>query len=316
MNEKGTGQLVGAGLAWPFWGYLLLITLGELLTSAVNSIVGLLFHVTLLLATLAYGALASSQAERRLALSLALAPLIRLLSLTLPLVDFPQQAWYPLVSVPLLIATFIIVRQTGVKRKEIGLTWGNVPLQLMLMGAGLGLGALEYAILHPRAIAPSLNWQDIILPALSLLLFTGFNEEIVFRGVLQAGATRVMPRWGLGYVALLFGVLHIGYLSVLDVVFVTAVGLLFGYIVRWGGSILGVTLAHGLTNIMLFIVLPNLDIHAPELLTDIMPWVIGVGSLVSLLAMFLLWRGSQQRDLESVDEGPTYKVGVTAAKPA
>ena len=125
----------------------------------------------------------------------------------------------------------------------------------------------------------------------------------------------MMPRWGLGYVALLFGVLHIGYLSVLDVVFVMAVGLMFGYIVRWGGSILGVTLAHGLTNIMLFIVLPNLALQEPGLLTGVTPWVIGVGSAMSLVAMFLLWRHSKRPEFANNGEKATYGVRVAAAKP-
>jgi membrane protease YdiL (CAAX protease family) len=57
-------------------------------------------------------------------------------------------------------------------------------------------------------------------------------------------------------VALFFGVLHVGYQSLVDVIFVTGVGLLFGWIVLRTRSIIGVTLAHGLTNIMLFLIMP------------------------------------------------------------
>ena len=45
-----------------------------------------------------------AEGERKLALALTLAPLIRILSLALPLARFPQAAWYPLVALPLLLA--------------------------------------------------------------------------------------------------------------------------------------------------------------------------------------------------------------------
>ncbi len=58
--------------------------------------------------------------------------------------------------------------------------------------------------------------------------------------------------------SLLFAVLHIGFLSLIDVVFVFAVALFFGWVVKKTGSLLGVTLAHGITNILLYLVVPFL----------------------------------------------------------
>ena len=43
------------------------------------------------------------------ALALTLAPLIRVLSLSLPLFRFPQAAWYPIVAIPLLLAAWVII---------------------------------------------------------------------------------------------------------------------------------------------------------------------------------------------------------------
>ena len=67
---------------------------------------------------------------------------------------------------------------------------------------------------------------------------------------------QALGRFGLLYVALLFAVLHIGYRSVLDVVFVFGVALLFGWVAEATWSLLGVTLAHGVTNIVLFLIMP------------------------------------------------------------
>ena len=82
---------------------------------------------------------------------------------------------------------------------------------------------------------------------------------MIFRGILQTTGTKAFGAWrGIVYVSLLFGALHIGHLSVVDVVFVTAVALYFAVIVHRTRSLLGVSIAHGITNFMLFVVLPLL----------------------------------------------------------
>ena len=61
---------------------------------------------------------------------------------------------------------------------------------------------------------------------------------------------------GIIYISLLFAVLHMGFLSWLDVVFVFAVALFFSWVVKKTGSLFGVTLSHGITNIVLFLIAP------------------------------------------------------------
>ena len=74
--------------------------------------------------------------------------------------------------------------------------------------------------------------------------------------MLQRTAVEAFRWWGIVYVSLLFAVLHVGFLSWLDVIFVFAVALFFGWVVKKTGSLLGVTLSHGITNIMLFLIVP------------------------------------------------------------
>ena len=282
--------------SWLLWSYLAFITLAELVTSIVSPQGGLILHVLILVALTLHGAFAPEHHAGRLALALTLAPLIRLLSLSMPLLSFPQMAWYPVVSIPLLIAMWIVVRQLGVKRHELGLQPGTLPIQLMLIGSGIGLGVTEYVILQPKVLLVELTWQSLWLPALSLIIFTGFTEEVIFRGLLQTLALPALGRWSLLYVSLLFGVLHVGYLSTFDVIFVSAVGLLFAYLVHWGRSILGVTLAHGLTNIMLFLIMPYVTQHPDNPLAELMPWIVA-GSTIMALCGFacLLWLAGSQR---------------------
>ncbi|MFO7166520.1 MAG: CPBP family intramembrane glutamic endopeptidase [Chloroflexota bacterium] len=270
---------------WP-WVCLTLIAVAELLSSGPSPRAGVLLHGALLAALIAGSCLLHGEPNRTLALTLALAPLIRLLSFSMPLSRLPQIVWYPIIGAPLVLAAGIVLGQTRLPRAAVGLRLGSLPVQLAVASCGFSLGTIEFAILRPAPLVESFTLAALILPAIGLLLFTGFVEELIFRGLLQAAATRAMGYAGLYFVALLFAALHIGYLSVLDAVFVFAVGLLFAYIVLRSGSILGVTLAHGLTNIMLFLVLPHLAANPDHPLAPVASaaaWL-GAAALVAALA--------------------------------
>jgi membrane protease YdiL (CAAX protease family) len=97
------------------------------------------------------------------------------------------------------------------------------------------------------------------IPALILLVSTGFIEELVFRGIMQRAASECLGE-GLGsvYVAAIFAMMHMGHSSWPDIVFVFGVSLFFSWVVVRTRSVVGVTIAHGVTNIVLFLVLPTL----------------------------------------------------------
>jgi membrane protease YdiL (CAAX protease family) len=191
-------------------------------------------------------------------LSLAFVPLIRLLSLSLPLVNFPLVYWYFITSVPLFVTVVLTMRTLRFTWQEVGVNLRALPLQLPITLVGLLFGYLEYHILQPKPLAKAFTWEQLWLPALILMFSTGFAEELIFRGVMQRAATEALDRFSILYVSAVFAVLHVGYKSVLDVAFVFGVALFFGYVVKKTGSILGVSLAHGLTNIVLFLVAPFL----------------------------------------------------------
>ncbi len=238
---------------------LVAITLAELLLTVSDPRVGLLLHVVVLILLLHSVQRASSRIDRRLYTGLLLVPLIRVLSLGLPLAEWPRAFWYVAVSVPLFIAMALIIWLESWRREELGHTLGNLPRQMAIGLTGLGLGWIEYQILAPAPLSTDLSWQASWLPALMLLISTGYLEELLFRGLLQSAAIPVMGYWrALLFVAALFAAMHIGYASLPDVLFVFLVGLAFGVVVARTRSLVGVTLAHGLTNITLFILWPHL----------------------------------------------------------
>jgi membrane protease YdiL (CAAX protease family) len=238
-------------------GYLVALTVAELLTALIEPRVGLVLHGAVLMTLLLHTALTWGHPNHRFLLSLTFAPLIRLLSLSMPLSGFPLIYWYFIVSVPLFAAAVIALRTLGFSRVGIGLNLKALPLQVLVALTGMSLGYIEYRILQPAPLTRNLGWEETWLPALILLVCTGFAEELIFRGMMQEAATQVCgPVWGVLYVAALFAVLHVGYQSLPDVLFVFNVALFFGLAKTVTGSILGVSLAHGMTNILLFLTMP------------------------------------------------------------
>ncbi len=240
----------------PALGYLAAITAAELLTTFWQPQFGLLFHGVLLVVLLVHVTFRWEKASRDVLLSLSFAPLIRLMSLSLPLVGIPLVYWYFITSVPLFVSVLITARRLHFSPSELGLNLRNLHLQVPVIFLGLGFGYMEYYILRPKPLAAAFTWEAIWLPALILLVSTGFAEEVIFRGLMQQAATPVLGWTSHIYVSAIFAVLHVGYRSLTDVLFVFGVAMVFAMIVRRTGSIVGVSLAHGLTNIVLFLVAP------------------------------------------------------------
>ena len=239
-------------------GYFLALTAAELITAIGEPVWGIFGHIVILTAVILHSALTSRQSSQQLLLSLALVPLVRIISLSMPLANIPQAWWYVIIYTPLLVSALMVVRILGLRAEDIGFSSRLLLLQPVIALSGFVFGVVEYFILKPEAVVGEFTWQGIWPPALILLVTTGFVEEFIFRGVLQRTALEAFGWRGIVYVSLLFAVLHMGFLSWVDLVFVFVVALFFGWIVKKTGSLLGVTLSHGITNIILFLVAPFL----------------------------------------------------------
>jgi hypothetical protein len=202
----------------------------------------------------------------RFYIGLSIAPLIRILSLSIPLQGVADQYVYLITGIPFLIAIIVTARMAGFHMSDLYLSqkkhqksrhgW-KVQLAIALIGIPLGL--MEYFILRPEPIIPQLTLGAVVTASIILIIFTGFTEELTFRGIMKRATDDLFgERTSVIYVSLVFAVLHITHLSALDVFFVFGVGLLFSSIVQQTKSLYGVTLAHGLTNINLFIFGPLL----------------------------------------------------------
>ncbi|OGO08344.1 MAG: hypothetical protein A3K46_04850, partial [Chloroflexi bacterium RBG_13_60_9] len=238
--------------------YLILITLAEIVTTYADPQAGVVFHSVIMAALLFHGSMIYKGPLRRFLILLSLAPLIRILSLSIPLnrLGLPFIYWYLVIGALLAVAAVIAGRITDMGWTRIGWSIKKWPYQLLIGGIGIGLGLVEYWILRPGPLAATMDIWDILMSMFILMVFTGVLEEFIFRGLMQSASMQLLGRFGLVYIGLLFAVLHMGYHSVEDLLFVLFAGLLFGWIVWKTHSLLGASLAHGIANISLYVFFP------------------------------------------------------------
>ncbi len=251
--------------------YIFLIAIAETLTSLINPIAGLFMHSMILVSLIALSAFwQKTKNASNLFLCLSMAPLIRIFSLSLPLQYLPTYCWYLVAAIPMFIASITVMKIQGLSLTNVGITFKKPIIQLLVMLTGIPFGIIEYLILKPESIAMGLSTDSIIFLAFGLILATGFVEELLFRGIFLSNAVKTFgDKAGLITITAIFAILHIGWLSVLDVGFVFIIGLFFGFLTLKTGSIAGVSVSHGLNNVVLFLIMPSINLI--NLISLIMP---------------------------------------------
>jgi uncharacterized protein len=237
------------------------IVAAESITNLVNPVAGAVLHLVTFAALIVHGALEQRSRSSALWLSLSLVPLIRVISLGLPLGAFSQEWWYLLSAIPLLAAAITAMHVMGYTRQHIGFrlplsgTW-TLTIAVAFSGFFIGLG--EYALLGPTSTFDSWGTSNLLIGVLILLIGTGLVEEFVFRGLLQTSAVRTMnvvP--GIVLVGVMFALMHMGHGSLLNVIYIFFVSLYLSVARLRTGSLLASIAAHTLANVVLFIFMTN-----------------------------------------------------------
>jgi uncharacterized protein len=209
----------------------------------------------LLIGLITHGALAGNESQREFSLSLGIVPLIRIISISLPIMlQISQFIWYIIISIPILSGIFFVARFLKYSPEDVGLNGHDLDVQILVGISGIGLAAIDYFILQPQPFISTSSIQTLIFPVFILLIFTGFMEELAFRGVMQR-ASRAFDPFGWILVAAIYAATQIGYGSILHCAFSFGTALFFGWIVKCTRSIIGVSLCHGVINIGLYIAL-------------------------------------------------------------
>jgi hypothetical protein len=237
--------------------YLSLLIIAESSILFNNVQAGLSLEAVILFILLINSSITKSNNFSILLRSMMALPIIRIIGLSIPLLQIPPLYWFPIIAVPLFATSYTIIRAQSLSRRDVGLILGNIPVQFLIAITGIFLGTFEYLILQPKPLIPTLNLETLLFASIILIISTGLAEELLFRGILQKNAQNVLgPLYGLLYTALLFTALHIGWNSIYDLIFVFSVGLFYGYAFYKTKSIIGVTFSHGISNTFLFLIVP------------------------------------------------------------
>jgi membrane protease YdiL (CAAX protease family) len=253
-RDKTSGQATPAVLSLP---YLMVVPLGEVATFYVDATTGILVSLAILLGLLAKSAISRDERWSGLWLALGLVPITRIASLAIHPAGLSDIYRYVLVSIPILAGAIAVLKTLGYGWREAGIRTSEPVVQGLMILVGSGLGLLDFFILRPGGLNSSLSFQSTLVPAIVMMVSTGFVEELVFRGVIQRAAGAISSR-GWVYVAVVYAALQIGRGSLLHVGMALAMSLYFGWIVRRTGSIVGVSLAHGMFNVALYLIAPHI----------------------------------------------------------
>jgi uncharacterized protein len=238
--------------------YLIAIVIAELIIYRVYPAGGVITYLVILFCLIISSILSKDQSQRDFSIALGLAPLIRIFSLAIPgILVISQYLWYIVASIPIISGIISISRTINLNANDIGLNFNKPFVQFLVAITGIGLAIVDFRILKPAGWTSTLTIQETLFPAIVLLIFTGLIEELSFRGVMQH-ASKPLGSYGWIFVAVVYGVLQIWQGSVLHCIFSFGVGLYFGWIVKKTGSILGVSGAHGLINIGLYLIFPHI----------------------------------------------------------
>lgn len=247
--------------------YLAAITLAEVIITfyplPTGAIVGIIIHMAIVASLLSQASVIyrTDEGFSRFLVAMVLVPMVRIFSLSLPLTGLQILQALAIISIPLLAAPFAVMQVLGLTPRALGLALGDrrfMLLQASLALTGLPLGAIEYFILRPGpSWLPTATILSFVLGATVVIVASGLTEELIFRGILLGEGERLVgSSAALVYVTLLFMVMHIGFASVVDLIFVFLVGLSFGIAVQMTKNLVGVTFAHGLANVVLYLVMP------------------------------------------------------------
>lgn len=189
-----------------------------------------------------------------------LLPILRLVDLSMPL--FYEEKLYNLVFIYGLMAIPVSIAATnqGFTGTQLGITFKRIgvyiPFSIVL---GLLLGAGEFLIVGKNPLISSLSILNLLSLTMIMIFFVSPVEEMIFRSILQNRLEIVLgSREALIITSVLFGLMHSGYGNITEILYISSVGALLGYLFYRTRSLPLVTLIHGFMNVFFFGIIPLL----------------------------------------------------------
>lgn len=257
LSLRSAEQLVSRSTA-TIAGYVAALFVAELLLGHGGFLAGGISHVLLILTLLAHHATTEDAPYRPILLALTLPSLMRLVALTVTVVDLPPVLWFVMIGVPTSVATLLVLRVVPAGLGSLLAVPSDAPLQVVVALSGIVHGILLTLILRPAALVPLTEPGAALVAVLVLVLFVAALEEVIFRGVVQSVVLQITGSRVAAIVigAAVYACMFVSADSPLVPLAMLAIGALFGATVAFTSSLWGVIGAHALMIIGLLIVWP------------------------------------------------------------
>lgn len=237
--------------------YLIALVIAEYSIAFNNLLLGMIIVSILIFVLLTHSSMTRSESMSYLLRSMTAIPVVIIIGLSMSLIPVPELFQLILVAITIFAISYTLIKAQGLTIKDAGLNSNHILVQILVASTGILFGIVEYHILEPQLLITTLNIQSLIIGSIILIITTGFAEELLFRGIIQQNAQNALGAVsGILYVALLSAALNIGQNSFLDLIFVFLVGIFYGYIFYKTRSIVGISLAHGISNMFLLLIIP------------------------------------------------------------
>ena len=239
-----------------------LIMMAELLLLAGREYISIWIHVGIVL-LLAFATTFIRKREITMVFqALMLLSLLRLVNISMPV--FFEKTLYIFVFTyaPLVIPIIIVLGAQDFKfsfRISDEMKRNRFLYSFIAVIVAIAIAEGEYAIIGPGYLIPDLSFTSLLQLSIVMIFFVGLIEEIIFRYILQTRLEQVLGIWpALLTASLLFGVMHSGYGTIYEVLMTGLAGLVIGYLYVRTRSLYLITMIHGLTNVLLFGIIPHL----------------------------------------------------------
>ncbi len=239
-----------------YWIFSLLVLTAEIFLTIQNIYLSFMIYLFIFISLLIIASYKYKQPAYALYLSLMLIPLIRIISVSIPLSGIPEVFEYIVVSVPLFITGAIVAKMVGLTYTDLGFRFDRLHSKLLIGLLGILLGFVKFFIFQLGKTDISTTPEVFLIWTL-LLIYLGFLEEFLYRGIIYNAFLRVLSqKKAVFFTSFLYATLTISTKSFVNVLFAFLISIIFCGVFTRQKSLTGLYLAHGLMNITLYVICP------------------------------------------------------------
>ena len=196
--------------------------------------------------------------QQRLTLTLAILPLVSVLTLAVPAAIVPPVFWYLEIGLATFEAIVLVMRRLDLTFRDVGVQRAPISEVLSVGAVGAFLAVPASVIAGPINLGQSGGLVGFAMASAIVIVFVGILEELLFRGIIQSVGTQLMSRGGVVLSVAATAVMYSASLNLRYVLFTTLVAAFFGIVARRSGSIAAPIAGHAALVWVQLVLLPIL----------------------------------------------------------